>query len=49
VLLVADRATKEAVLAAAQAGASGCLVRPFTPAALEARIARISEGRTAIA
>jgi two-component system chemotaxis response regulator CheY len=49
VLLVADRATKESVLAAAQAGASGCLVKPFTPAALQARIDRIVDRAPATA
>ena len=43
ILLVADRATREDVVAAAQAGANGCLVRPFTPALLQSRIDRIVE------
>ena len=42
-LLVADRATREDVVAAAQAGANGCLVKPFTPALLQSRIDRIVE------
>jgi len=41
VLLVADQATREDVIAAAQAGASACVVKPFTRAILEDRIASI--------
>ena len=38
VLLVAEQATRDDVLAAARAGASGCIVKPFTRATLEDRI-----------
>lgn len=41
VLLVADQATREDVIAAARAGASGCIVKPFTRAILEDRIESI--------
>jgi two-component system, chemotaxis family, chemotaxis protein CheY len=49
VLLVAEAATRETIVAAGEAGASACLVKPFTPAAFQARIDRIVDRATASA
>jgi two-component system chemotaxis response regulator CheY len=49
VLLVAERATRDDVLDAVKAGASGCVVKPFTRATLEAKVVRIVQRLSAVA
>ena len=41
VLMVTAEAKKEDIIAAAQAGASGYIVKPFTKATLEEKLAKI--------
>ena len=43
VLMVTAEAKKENIIAAAQAGASGCVVKPFTAATLEEKLNKIFE------
>jgi two-component system chemotaxis response regulator CheY len=43
VLMITPEAKKESIIAAAQAGASGYIVRPFSAATLHAKLARIFE------
>jgi two-component system chemotaxis response regulator CheY len=43
VLMVTAEAKKENILAAAQAGASGYIVKPFTAATLDEKITKILE------
>jgi two-component system, chemotaxis family, chemotaxis protein CheY len=43
VLLITPEAKKEHIIAAAQAGASGYVVKPFSAATLNAKLARIFE------
>lgn len=43
VLMVTAEAKKENIIAAAQAGASGYIVKPFTAATLEEKLAKIFE------
>ncbi len=43
VLLITPEAKKENIVAAAQAGASGYIVKPFSAATLNAKLARIFE------
>lgn len=47
VLMVTAEAKKENIVAAAQAGASGYIVKPFTAAVLEEKLAKVFEKQAA--
>ena len=49
VLIVTAEARKEDILLAAQLGAAGYIVKPFTRAALEAKVMKIMHRHTAVA